>query len=613
MFSVTFYSYKGGVGRTMALVNVAALLAQADKRVLIVDFDLEAPGVPSYGPLTAASGKPGIVDYVHEYIRTNEVPDVTDFIVPCSLGEGQQVWVMPAGDNTAPDYTQRFGSIDWGNLYEHRHGYLLIEDMKQQWAAYEGMGFDYVLIDSRTGNTDVGGICTRQLPDTVAIMFIPTRQNIDGLVPIVDLIRQEPGTEERGIDLVFSPSNIPDVYDENDVLGQALKDASKQLNYGQPDRLEPPVVNIHHWENMDLLELPLIVQSREKSRLANEYHDLKMAIIGQNAADREGALYALKRMPKIYESARRERNTQAATRIIERANEITRRQPGDGELAYSAAEVFSKSGDYEEEERNLTEAINAGVKVVRSRMLRAVARINLNKKSEAVEDLRAVLLSPDGSLFEFRPAARMLRAVSSDPEKEVHNMYVNEQLKPRAMIELAPLLMQNRRYLDLVANSLVKAIEQKDASKDLVKDLVNPATLALIGAGHFKKAIELIEQYQVPDDLPSSFNLAIARWGHEREVPLELFRFLNDHIPKIESVDANTHQCFALIRAALGHQEAALDELQRARECARSGLVFSCWTFTRRSAYQFEEDLEKMHHIISRGKVPRPPFLANPR
>ncbi len=56
MYVVTFYSYKGGVGRTMALANVAALLAQDGRRVLVVDFDLEAPGVPSYGPLAAARG-----------------------------------------------------------------------------------------------------------------------------------------------------------------------------------------------------------------------------------------------------------------------------------------------------------------------------------------------------------------------------------------------------------------------------------------------------------------------------------------------------------------------------------------------------------------------------
>ena len=40
---VTFDSFKGGVGRTMALINVAAILAGRGRRVLMIDFDLEAP------------------------------------------------------------------------------------------------------------------------------------------------------------------------------------------------------------------------------------------------------------------------------------------------------------------------------------------------------------------------------------------------------------------------------------------------------------------------------------------------------------------------------------------------------------------------------------------
>ena len=42
---VTFYSYKGGVGRTMALANVAVLLSHYGYKALAVDWDLEAPGL----------------------------------------------------------------------------------------------------------------------------------------------------------------------------------------------------------------------------------------------------------------------------------------------------------------------------------------------------------------------------------------------------------------------------------------------------------------------------------------------------------------------------------------------------------------------------------------
>ena len=44
----TFYSFKGGVGRSMALMNVAYTLAGWGRHVLVVDMDLEAPGLSGF-------------------------------------------------------------------------------------------------------------------------------------------------------------------------------------------------------------------------------------------------------------------------------------------------------------------------------------------------------------------------------------------------------------------------------------------------------------------------------------------------------------------------------------------------------------------------------------
>src|SRR5665213_1718886 len=115
MYIVTFYSYKGGVGRTMALVNTAAALTQQGKRVLAVDFDLEAPGLPSYGTFHGADSKRGLVDYVTEYMAHNEAPDVSDYIVECEPGK---LWLMSAGDYRSETYSAKLAAIDWQELYE---------------------------------------------------------------------------------------------------------------------------------------------------------------------------------------------------------------------------------------------------------------------------------------------------------------------------------------------------------------------------------------------------------------------------------------------------------------------------------------------------------------
>ena len=45
MQTVTFYSYKGGTGRTLLLANLARLAASLGRKVVALDFDLEAPGL----------------------------------------------------------------------------------------------------------------------------------------------------------------------------------------------------------------------------------------------------------------------------------------------------------------------------------------------------------------------------------------------------------------------------------------------------------------------------------------------------------------------------------------------------------------------------------------
>src|SRR5215470_15693090 len=81
---VTFYSYKGGTGRSMALANVAHILAwrlSPPQNVLMIDWDLEAPGLHKYfldelkvnfPDATARSypkaltEKPGLIDFMHK-------------------------------------------------------------------------------------------------------------------------------------------------------------------------------------------------------------------------------------------------------------------------------------------------------------------------------------------------------------------------------------------------------------------------------------------------------------------------------------------------------------------------------------------------------------------
>src|SRR5437868_11829415 len=105
MYTVTFFSFKGGVGRSMALMNVAFELAKDNKKVFLMDFDLEAPGLNTFGLCEEQSINGGIVNFVHEYMSSNSAPEIENHVIACksSYIESDLIWLMPAGtpDNYA--------------------------------------------------------------------------------------------------------------------------------------------------------------------------------------------------------------------------------------------------------------------------------------------------------------------------------------------------------------------------------------------------------------------------------------------------------------------------------------------------------------------------------
>lgn len=273
---ITFYSFRGGLGRTMALVNVATELAKGGKRVLLVDFDLESPSLDAF-PLLRPKAKPnGVVDFVLKYIRDDRAPNVEDFTyLPRSY---ENLCVMPAGliDET---YARKVAEIDWPSLYGERDGFLLFEDLKEQWRHY--IKPDYVLIDSSTGFKASAGICTRQLPDKVFILFFPNEQHLRGLKKVVSDVRAEARTSRaKQIELHFVMANTTDLDDEDSILGSMKERFQEELDFCN----EPSV--IHRYESLALLKQSIFSVDRPRSRLAKEYGAL-VALIADSSSTNE--------------------------------------------------------------------------------------------------------------------------------------------------------------------------------------------------------------------------------------------------------------------------------------------------------------------------------------
>ncbi|MGW7045545.1 KGGVGR-motif variant AAA ATPase [Streptomyces avermitilis] len=209
---ITFYSYKGGTGRSMSLANTAWILASNGKRILVVDWDLEAPGLHRYFhpflPDHELRSSPGVMDLVWEFATAAMDPATPDEpawherlaeIEPYAMsvehafpGQGT-IDFVPAGRQDDL-YSTLVTTFDWSNFYERLGGGGFIEALKR------GMRerYDYILIDSRTGLSDTAGICTVQLPDMLVNCFSLSTQAIDGAEAVAASVhRQRAGDQPR--------------------------------------------------------------------------------------------------------------------------------------------------------------------------------------------------------------------------------------------------------------------------------------------------------------------------------------------------------------------------------------------------------------------------------
>ena len=180
----TFYSYKGGVGRSMALANVALLLAKRGKKVLVVDFDLEAPGLERYfsGYFPMQDSGLGLMRLFMD-ARSGEAIDYRSYTSSIDCGTSHPIELLSSGREQDHDYSRNLESFDWAALFSEHRGGDLIESLRKHWRE----DFDLTLIDSRTGLSDTGGICTIQLPDVVVAMFTANYQSLYGVRDVMRL------------------------------------------------------------------------------------------------------------------------------------------------------------------------------------------------------------------------------------------------------------------------------------------------------------------------------------------------------------------------------------------------------------------------------------------
>ncbi|MBE7635472.1 AAA family ATPase [Sneathiella sp. P13V-1] len=639
MHVVTFYSYKGGVGRTLALTNCAAEFAKRGKKVLIVDFDLEAPGITSIDTFKECAGK-GVVEYISDYMHNDlKAPDISGYIRKCDKWLSTtnknnetvdgEIWVMPAGDRSQ-NYEQNLQGLDWQLLYSEYSGFLLMEEMRNQWEAV--CSPDYVLIDSRTGHTDVSGICTRQLPDSVVIVFVPNTQNLDGLTKVVESIRDEALSQKSGLErcarVLFTPSRLPTIDDEEQILKSQLETSSIKLNYRKA------AASIYHYESLELFTQSLFTLHRPNTKLSKDYCKLVDAISIGNFEDKIGVLKYLQKQASITISQLTNNPFNSDNQIIDPGREqdnwadtkskILSNFNTDEEVTLSLAQVEHLQGNSEEavsifDHFSLSEQDLATTHFSYAQALEAIGNtekanasyLNVINKSRYIE----------GADIELRAVSKLANTYPKSLDLvDVYRLLENSPIEHLLEIVRNDLLVDGVNFSKRTefAYRVVKALEQTKLNKEELNLQRHTLTMLNIATRRFPEATDVIfnnmEQRTIKmfASISDAFNASIALWGLEGRPDksnfvyvLKLFR---QYQKKAALRDPNILFCIGITKAVCGETNEAIQILEQSAKSVTlyGSRAFSPWRYREVTSNVFKEDIQEAIKTIKSDNHIRP-------
>lgn len=218
MKTLTFYSYKGGTGRSLLLANAARYLALLGERVVAVDFDFEAPGLhyklnisPPGTRAVDAIPERGAVDYLLATAQGESPPNLLDYVVPVPLPRGTKgsLHLMPAGSAPTGDYWKALTALLRQDLFMDPDGSGIAACLELK-ARIEEVGASFLLIDARTGVTELAGVTTTVLADKVVCLMLAARESQIGARAVLRSLRRAPRLAgQRPVEVIPVLSRVP--------------------------------------------------------------------------------------------------------------------------------------------------------------------------------------------------------------------------------------------------------------------------------------------------------------------------------------------------------------------------------------------------------------------
>ncbi|WP_245783938.1 KGGVGR-motif variant AAA ATPase [Alicyclobacillus macrosporangiidus] len=185
---VTFYSFKGGLGRTTSLAGVSLVLARLGFHVAMIDLDLEAPGLATLFFKDTGS-QTGVVDYLIEkplhqddYTVRENVLTVAD---PVLVAGGNPIRLLPAG-SVNQNYLEKLARLD----FQHQTSTQIQQTLKRLLIEISDTyrSLDFIFLDSRAGFHDLGGLAVTRMSHAVVMLGNHSRQTWAGLTSVIDTL-----------------------------------------------------------------------------------------------------------------------------------------------------------------------------------------------------------------------------------------------------------------------------------------------------------------------------------------------------------------------------------------------------------------------------------------
>jgi len=181
--TATFFSIKGGVGRSTAAAVLAWHLARKGQRVLVVDLDLEAPGIG--GMLLSDLPDYGAVDWcVESLVGSADAALFEQMLAPSPLAENTSgdIRVVPAYGRRTKDYVAKVGRAYMPSFGADANQLGLADRLLAllRTAANRVEPPDVVILDARAGLHDIGSAAVTQLGAEVFLFARSDQQSRDG-------------------------------------------------------------------------------------------------------------------------------------------------------------------------------------------------------------------------------------------------------------------------------------------------------------------------------------------------------------------------------------------------------------------------------------------------